>query len=901
MKKSFCFSIMLCISLFANAQMNLDSIVSRIHKNGKSFPEEKVYLHLDNNSYILGDTLRFKAYVTNENELKSKVLYVEIIAPDGYVTARKKYKIDNGSCNGYFELPTKTGSDYYEIRAYTKYMRNWGEDVVFSQIFPVYDNREQKSLSHITENVNKEIELKFYPESGCLVNGITSTIAFELKEKNGKELTDSITIWANEKKISESAPLHEGLGSFELTPQKNVTYSAKIKRNGSTYTFNLPKTKDNGVVITLKEKANENIVFDIKNNIENNINLGYIVLHRGKISSHGKFNSNTKMKTISLSPDDIYEGVNKIIVFNDSFPVAERLFFASKESADNTARQTIKLNIKTNKKQYAPYEKINISITRKDGKPFPENADLSVSVKSKSPYENNGNMENLYSYMLLSSELRDFIPNSKQYFDSNDEKCNKKLNLIMLTHSGTSYNWDKLTAKEHKHILKAERGIELNGFLVKKEKWQDNIIGAYALSPKAGTEIYIKNTDGSLTEKQTTTDEKGYFEFLFDDFYGKKIMELTPGLSSKEKKEKYAITLQKHFTPAIDKQKRETVINRIYKENASHIKKKSHKKHFDFLEEWEFAQDITFLWIDSRSYLLNNYNEKLYRTDYSKFKNNNLDFIRPEFISPSTMEESNSGYKYIPSLDSYSVPNLTAKEISSRRQSLMEETEDEMTAQKVLLSTMWRHRYDWCDWVQMNICADDAYINNKDKTNMMNFKEIIISDNKNETEKYIYSDSISSQNLKKLKKKKKDAMFYEGFLSFLRVPRIYNTGINIGGYPGVKQLYAREIPKHPDYVANFTVNENKENKDAIQAILKNKKKRYTVLQGYSQSIEFNSPDYSSIPTNGIKDNRRTLLWLPEIKAANKTSLDIELYNNSMTNEIVIEVTGIDENNFYIMQ
>ena len=50
---------------------------------------EKAYLHLDNSAYFLGDTLRLSAYVmdTDTKRLtdKSKVLYVDVVAPEGYV------------------------------------------------------------------------------------------------------------------------------------------------------------------------------------------------------------------------------------------------------------------------------------------------------------------------------------------------------------------------------------------------------------------------------------------------------------------------------------------------------------------------------------------------------------------------------------------------------------------------------------------------------------------------------------------------------------------------------------------------------------------------------------------------------------------------------------------------
>ena len=58
------------------------------------YPQEKVYLHLDNTAYFLGETIWMKAYVTRsdtENRSNiSRVLYVELISPRGFVVERPK-------------------------------------------------------------------------------------------------------------------------------------------------------------------------------------------------------------------------------------------------------------------------------------------------------------------------------------------------------------------------------------------------------------------------------------------------------------------------------------------------------------------------------------------------------------------------------------------------------------------------------------------------------------------------------------------------------------------------------------------------------------------------------------------------------------------------------------------
>ena len=87
---------------------------------------------MDNRSYYIGDTLFFKAYVFNATTHRltktSKVLYVELLNEKGIEVDHKKLKIEGGLCEGSFILSNNYRTGYYEIRAYTRYMLNWGNE-----------------------------------------------------------------------------------------------------------------------------------------------------------------------------------------------------------------------------------------------------------------------------------------------------------------------------------------------------------------------------------------------------------------------------------------------------------------------------------------------------------------------------------------------------------------------------------------------------------------------------------------------------------------------------------------------------------------------------------------------------------------------------------------------------
>ena len=156
MRKTWRRICILCMLAFAPtivfAQTDLEKVVEYM-KHGlvfnKLYPQEKVYLHFDNTGYFKGERIYFKAYSirtdTGAPSDISRVLYVELLNPSGDVVQTNKVKMEKGVGYGDLPLDSMFGTGFYEVRAYTRYMRNWGNDVVFSRAFPVYRNPKVES------------------------------------------------------------------------------------------------------------------------------------------------------------------------------------------------------------------------------------------------------------------------------------------------------------------------------------------------------------------------------------------------------------------------------------------------------------------------------------------------------------------------------------------------------------------------------------------------------------------------------------------------------------------------------------------------------------------------------------------------------------------------------------
>lgn len=94
---------------------------------------ERAYLRTDKPCYLSGELVWVK-FLTIDGEGRpstlSKVGYVELLG-DSTVVSRVKLELNGGWGEGYVDVPTTLPTGNYRLIAYTRYMRNEGEDVFF--------------------------------------------------------------------------------------------------------------------------------------------------------------------------------------------------------------------------------------------------------------------------------------------------------------------------------------------------------------------------------------------------------------------------------------------------------------------------------------------------------------------------------------------------------------------------------------------------------------------------------------------------------------------------------------------------------------------------------------------------------------------------------------------------
>ena len=458
----------------------LMNYAAALNNFGKALPQEKVYLHLDNTSYYQGDKIWFQAYVVtadNKPTALSRTLYVELLNAGGTVVNKATLPIVNGRCNGDFalnHLPFHSG--FFEIRAYTKYMTNFGEDVIFSRIIPVFDKpekegnfEEKKMLRMRTKNsryvVKREWEertdnvtLKFFPEGGNLVTGVASQVAFEATDKGGAplEVKGRIANKAGETK-GEFTTQHEGRGVFEYTPTEGD--KAEVEYQGKSYKFDLPKAQEQGAVMrvdNISMRDSVKVVITKSENLAADL-MGAAVMSGGKLFNFSLMDfSEEDSFTFTFSKRRLPAGVARIVLTDpEGNIVADRLFFANKGK-----RGTI--SVESDKDSYEPFDKVKLTLSTNDYAGRPMLSPISVSVRdNKNEVEARSSM---LVDLLLMSEIKGYVHNPFYYFEADDEEHHVALDNLLMVQGWRRYNWDWWSGKEAFDLkYMPEQGIEVHG------------------------------------------------------------------------------------------------------------------------------------------------------------------------------------------------------------------------------------------------------------------------------------------------------------------------------------------------------------------------------------------------------------------------------------------------------
>ncbi|MBQ5721195.1 MAG: hypothetical protein IIV67_02825, partial [Bacteroidaceae bacterium] len=139
-----------------------------------------------------------------------------------------------------------------------------------------------------------------------------------------------------------------------------------------------------------------------------------------------------------LDSDTLKAGVHQATLYDaDGRVWADRLFFVKKKDIE---RPTLTFN--GAKEQYKPYEQISLGVQGIQG-----NTRISVAVRDAVRGSRNDDTGNILTEMLLASEIKGFVPQPEWYFEADDERHNRALDLLMMVQGWRRFDWKEMAVK----------------------------------------------------------------------------------------------------------------------------------------------------------------------------------------------------------------------------------------------------------------------------------------------------------------------------------------------------------------------------------------------------------------------------------------------------------------------
>lgn len=559
--------LLFAVSSFAQTKEDMNSILSylvRATNFNRVMPQEKVYLHFDNTGYFEGETIWFKAYVVRTDSAKltdmSAVLYVELVSPSGDVVEKRKLQIKDGMAHGEIKLDKILRSGFYEVRAYTRYMTNWGSSGVFSRVFPVFDKpKTEGDYSHMqlhTENKDRvskgmrelltddkedDVCIRLYPEGGNLLRGVPNRVAFTVKTKDGIHVDAAGTLLDNKgNAVCDVLTSWEGKGVFSFVPDDSPYKLVLTDVQGKTIKAQLPMAAKEGMALQLGVKGDSELLANVyaSEALKGKL-VGYVITHNGNIVFADTVYASASM-ILPFSREILPDGVSQLTLFTaDGHIQAERQFFICPKADTNDS-----IRIIPQQAFPQPCGKVKAEVLATP------HSHLSLAVLDMKAMVN-GTNGNAKTWLLLESDVKGYIEHPDYYFESDDDAHRDNADLLMMTQGWRRYDWAMMAGLRKDDTHESQH----NSFFTQPLEDNLNVYGKVHPRRKKDSHEGVKvsmtfyNKTGQHMSGETLTDKDGKYLFFMPDVNGEWNLIISTDKGGKSMD--CNVSIDRHFSPEI--------------------------------------------------------------------------------------------------------------------------------------------------------------------------------------------------------------------------------------------------------------------------------------------------------------------------------------------------------------
>ncbi len=402
-------------------------------KQGIQPYKESVYVSYDNNFYLSGEYLRFKIYCfesgkNNPSDL-SKIAYLELLDTGNNSLLQAKIQLTRGTGYGDLFIPSNFISGNYILRAYTKWMRNWGPEAFFHSVIPIINPFRKAGL--LPEPTSDKINIKFSPEGGELVYGLRSKVAFHATDDSGNGIDFAGYILdESDSALLKFTPVQSGLGTFFIKPESGRSYHARIiLPDSSEYLFKLPEIKSGGYVMLFEKLKTQDLLIQVESTNKSNKER---LLLEGINDTGIQFQYNIDVEegngSIQIPHSDLKPGILQVCLKNSQGQVINQ------RKTIIYPAEKIHLNVQTNNNTYQKREKVVVKIDCRDPEGIPLDMDLTISVSLYNSYFDRYRND-MGSYLLLDELIKTNPDLCKKVKDCSTEHGRKMLDILLLVDS----------------------------------------------------------------------------------------------------------------------------------------------------------------------------------------------------------------------------------------------------------------------------------------------------------------------------------------------------------------------------------------------------------------------------------------------------------------------------------
>jgi len=498
MKKIFIFFLYVVGMSQLNAQDRIDKAIQNLEQN---YTQEKVYLLLDKDKYVVGDNIYFKSFVFNgyNRSTISNTLFVELYDHNKNLVDKKTVFLKDGEGDGTFVLNDFLNEDIYFVRAYTTWMGNFPEEFNFMKQVPIYNpNSEQK----LVLDKNAKWTANVFPESGTLVDNIPTKVAVRLYSQGIPPTTWSGYVIDQDKpneKLTTFKSLDQNVSAFNITPKAGKTYKAIIEDNkGVKQTITLPAVSNSGINLQLTSDP-KSINYKLKGTNLTQGLQGYSIV--GTINNQLVYRANIKTSTSEASsqiPNKVSNdetAVLNITIFDDKQnPVAQRLFFVNPKKL-NLDEPTLALSMNNEPRAFNSF----------DIEPNEDYSNYTVLVKDNQPSENK-NENTILSAKWLTGDFTDSIFNPSQYFEKTANA--DALDALLISEKWKRFDWESLLSdKVPDFNYKPQKNLSFKGKVTNNGRF----------IPNKNINLLLKTEKSDKNFVPAVTDDNGFI--YLDNIY----------------------------------------------------------------------------------------------------------------------------------------------------------------------------------------------------------------------------------------------------------------------------------------------------------------------------------------------------------------------------------------------